>query len=346
MSYLTPLLLALFPLPLLAAVQTFGLSLDRAIQPSAWQSSGDRNRCEFRQPIDGFGVVIFEREAGGKIQLRFKSDRPFLQKQPLELFAVPPSWNHRDLPRTLEAIPAQTTQNLKLNETIALQTLNTLERGLNAQLRQTAATPNDSALEINLNALNLQPHYGQFLACIRDLYPYKFEAVERSKLYFASGQNGLTAKEKGRLDQLIAYVKADPSVKAVEILGYTDSQGFTAQNEEVARKRAEAVQEYLQSKGAGHLEVYLHSFGERKPFASNKTAQGRATNRVVTTQLLKELRTTPIEDPNPEAYVDDTLPPLPYRYKRRTDTANRGAPATEPQPTPPTQGKDYAYPRF
>jgi chemotaxis protein MotB len=71
--------------------------------------------------------------------------------------------------------------------------------------------------------------------------------------------------------------------------GYTDNapigpalmqEGVTS-NQVLSQKRAEAVMQYLISKGLNPNLVSAHGFGEPDPIASNDTAQGRAQNRRV-----------------------------------------------------------------
>jgi outer membrane protein OmpA-like peptidoglycan-associated protein len=53
------------------------------------------------------------------------------------------------------------------------------------------------------------------------------------------------------------------------------------------RRRAKAVFDYLQSKGVASNRLKTMSFGESKPEASNKTAEGRAENRRVDLIIVK-----------------------------------------------------------
>ncbi|QEP44951.1 OmpA family protein [Ectothiorhodospiraceae bacterium BW-2] len=341
MRYLILCLLP-FSLTLSAAVQQFGHTL----QSSEWHSSGDRNRCEFRQDIPGFGSAIFAREAGEEIQLVFNTHRPFAPEHALELIALPPSWNHRYLPQPIETIEPQELKEgaLQLASPIALKALNALESGLNPSLRHRPATTHIDLVEARLSAINLQPDYSHFLLCLENLYPYKFEFVELSKIYFASGKSNLTADDRARLDQIITYVKADPSVQAIEIFGYTDSRGFRHKNALLGEERAQAVRDYLEQHGITHLTVYQHSFGERKPFASNQSATGRSQNRVVVAKLLKELRTEPIIEQQEQGVLPEfEIINRPNASRFGSETDSSGA---EGGLDSDGSGEEYSYPRF
>jgi OmpA-OmpF porin, OOP family len=70
----------------------------------------------------------------------------------------------------------------------------------------------------------------------------------------------------------------NPEVK-VEIQGYTDSIGSDAYNMKLGQRRADAVKDYLLSKGLSADRLSTVSFGKTKPVADNKTDEGRAMNR-------------------------------------------------------------------
>lgn len=68
----------------------------------------------------------------------------------------------------------------------------------------------------------------------------------------------------------------------VTVEGHTDSQGSDAYNQKLSQKRAEAVKAVLITKfGIAADRVTAVGYGEAKPEADNKTAEGRETNRRV-----------------------------------------------------------------
>jgi len=82
------------------------------------------------------------------------------------------------------------------------------------------------------------------------------------------------------LDQAAAGLKAWGEVK-VEVDGYTDSKGKDNYNLKLSQRRAEAVRNYLISKGVAADRLTAKGFGETRPVADNKTAEGRFKNRRV-----------------------------------------------------------------
>jgi outer membrane protein OmpA-like peptidoglycan-associated protein len=90
----------------------------------------------------------------------------------------------------------------------------------------------------------------------------------------------LTAPARDTLDEVSAALMKQPEMQ-VEIQGYTDSIGTDAYNLGLSQKRADAVKEYLVSKGLSSSTLTAKGYGKADPIASNSTKEGRAQNRRV-----------------------------------------------------------------
>lgn len=67
----------------------------------------------------------------------------------------------------------------------------------------------------------------------------------------------------------------------VTIVGYTDSIGSAAYNQQLSERRAQAVADYLINQGVASSRIRTEGRGESNPRASNATAAGRQLNRRV-----------------------------------------------------------------
>ncbi|WP_319558433.1 OmpA family protein [Thiomicrorhabdus sp.] len=88
------------------------------------------------------------------------------------------------------------------------------------------------------------------------------------------------------LDVFADYMNATPESK-VQITGHTDSTGPAAYNQKLSERRADAVKEYLGSKGIADDRMNATGMGETAPIASNATRAGRAENRRVEVEIVK-----------------------------------------------------------
>ncbi len=68
---------------------------------------------------------------------------------------------------------------------------------------------------------------------------------------------------------------------SLKLAGHTDNTGSAALNLRLSKDRAEAVRQYLVSKGANASRIEATGYGQTQPIASNKTAVGRQQNRRV-----------------------------------------------------------------
>jgi outer membrane protein OmpA-like peptidoglycan-associated protein len=93
----------------------------------------------------------------------------------------------------------------------------------------------------------------------------------------------LLPEDKAQLDKL-AQTLNNPKLHFVTgvVDGYTDSTGKPEYNQKLSERRAQAVADYLQSKGVAHdSKMSVHGYGEDDPAADNGTPEGQAKNRRV-----------------------------------------------------------------
>jgi outer membrane protein OmpA-like peptidoglycan-associated protein len=72
----------------------------------------------------------------------------------------------------------------------------------------------------------------------------------------------------------------DPNMQ-VRVVGHTDSTGSDAINNPLSVRRAEAVRDYMATKGVTGGRVITEGHGSHEPVAANDTVAGRAQNRRV-----------------------------------------------------------------
>lgn len=82
------------------------------------------------------------------------------------------------------------------------------------------------------------------------------------------------------LDDLAGMLKEN-STYNVLIEGHTDDQGDDARNLKLSEERVKAAFDYLVKKGLAPNRFIYAGYGETRPIADNKTAEGRAQNRRV-----------------------------------------------------------------
>lgn len=104
--------------------------------------------------------------------------------------------------------------------------------------------------------------------------------VTLGDVLFASGQSTLRPGAARTLDKLVAAMRRDRDT-TVTIEGHTDSTGKRAYNLALSQKRANAVRNYLTSKGVPGQRIKARGLGPDFPVATNRTEAGRQQNRRV-----------------------------------------------------------------
>jgi outer membrane protein OmpA-like peptidoglycan-associated protein/tetratricopeptide (TPR) repeat protein len=97
-------------------------------------------------------------------------------------------------------------------------------------------------------------------------------------IFFDVGKSALRPESNAELDRLVKLMKDVPSLK-IEISGHTDNTGSVKLNTSLSRDRAQAVVDYLKSKGVATSRMTAMGYGSSKPIASNNTSEGRQQNR-------------------------------------------------------------------
>jgi len=101
------------------------------------------------------------------------------------------------------------------------------------------------------------------------------------QVLFVTGKAELLPAAQDQLDQVAKAIKDQGEIKPMVVEGYTDSVGSDTTNLKLSKDRADAVRNYLISKGVPADKITSVGKGKANPVASNDTPDGRANNRRV-----------------------------------------------------------------
>ena len=104
------------------------------------------------------------------------------------------------------------------------------------------------------------------------------KALNLQIINFASGSSDIPADNKAILDQAATLLNKVSGVK-LNVGGHTDSTGNAASNKALSQRRAQAVVDYLTSKGVDASKLVAQGHGSDQPVAENTTDEGRFKNR-------------------------------------------------------------------
>jgi outer membrane protein OmpA-like peptidoglycan-associated protein len=98
---------------------------------------------------------------------------------------------------------------------------------------------------------------------------------------FVSGKYALLETAKTKLDQVAEALKAQADTKRMVVEGHTDSMGSDAINQPLSLNRANAVRDYLVTRGVDSNKISAVGMSSTRPLVDNMSAENRANNRRV-----------------------------------------------------------------
>ncbi|MGF1648110.1 MAG: OmpA family protein [Kineosporiaceae bacterium] len=98
---------------------------------------------------------------------------------------------------------------------------------------------------------------------------------------FAQDSADLSPDALGVLGTVAADIDARATGGRVQVVGHTDSQASEAYNEDLSRRRAQAVATVLEGRIRSDVEFVVEGRGEGEPVATNSSPEGRQANRRV-----------------------------------------------------------------
>jgi len=111
------------------------------------------------------------------------------------------------------------------------------------------------------------------------------EVISLEGVNFEKGSDLLLPESMVILDTVAATLMRNPEV-FVEVAGHTDNVGDAGKNKKLSQKRADAVAQYLVTKGVVAANLRTEGYGPNNAVGDNKTPEGRAMNRRVELRLL------------------------------------------------------------
>ncbi len=115
----------------------------------------------------------------------------------------------------------------------------------------------------------------------------KGENIVLNNIFFDFDKSELRPESYPELDRVVELMKTHPTMK-IELRGYCDSIGTREYNLKLSERRANAVKEYLVSKGIESDRLETRGFGSDNPVAPNTTEEGRQKNRRTEFHIIKE----------------------------------------------------------
>ncbi|MNM20266.1 Peptidoglycan-binding protein ArfA [compost metagenome] len=295
-------------LTLFASLPAGALTFQTRVENIAWKVEGDQFECRLIQPIDGFGSGEFVRRAGEQPVFQLRSPSNVLGAGSATLLAAAAPWQPGRTDINLGTIRmARTGLLFSSSQGQASRLINGLLDGRSTVVRNYAGE-GGRPMEVHVLPVSFAKAYGEYQVCASKLLAMNFDQIRQTQVGFPGGGIELDAAGRARLDVILDYLKADPTVNHIELNGHTDNSGNRLTNRDTSRRRALAVADYLKAQGVPEEQITVRFHGERYPLAKNNTPANRARNRRVNIELD---RVAPVEKPAEKASAPAAPGPAP-----------------------------------
>ncbi|MEL7163672.1 MAG: OmpA family protein, partial [Bacteroidota bacterium] len=175
-------------------------------------------------------------------------------------------------------------------------TVTLVEKATNAPAK-TEASSNDETEEvwatneevINKAEFTVDPTRGGLVQGEEDGAWADLNAAVSSEplLMFSQGEYRLSDAHRSRLDEVARLLQATKANLLLELNGHTSTEGTIAQNAMIARKRAQAVADYLITTGVPEKRLLVKSYGEMALREQETSPEKRRANRRVEMVLIR-----------------------------------------------------------
>lgn len=284
-------------LSVFASLPAMALTFQTRLESIEWTVEGDKFECRLAQPITGFGSGEFVRRAGEQATFRLKAYNPMIGGGSATLLAAAAPWQPGRDDINLGTVRIGSGNVLFNSSQIQARGLiSGLMDGRSPVVRHSSGDGRVS--EVRLLPVRFTKAFADYQSCVAKLLPQNFEQVKQSEVGFPGGGIELDSAAKARLQVMLEYMKADPTVNHIELDGHSDNSGNRLTNRDLSRRRALVVMEFFKANGIQESQITMRFHGERYPLAPNTNNANRAKNRRVAVRLE---RGAPAEQVAPQA---------------------------------------------
>jgi sodium-type flagellar protein MotY len=234
-----------------------------SLEAAAWQVQPSKLSCRLRQSIPNYGDAVFEAQAGGAQHFYLEPKKNPMQSGRAELVAAAPFWNPDLQPVALGPVEVvEGRRPVQLGDDQTRQLLRSLGAGLAPELTRPARTDAELSVRVGLSPVRFRRAYEKFEDCVAGLPKVTVAQLTTTVVEFGLQQTELSAAARSKLDLLMQYAReSGRTAVAIDTLSVDTPRRL--ENLRLARDRAEAVSNYLVSRGIAARNIASSYRGER-----------------------------------------------------------------------------------
>lgn len=259
------------------------------ITESSWEFAGSKTVCELRHTVPFYGTTQFRLPADGELKFKVNTYRPSPYEGSAVLREVSPPWLHEEPEPSELPIPISAgTRPIAIKGKDARWLLNTLARGRIGSFDFHEGKDPWTKVRVSVSPVNFLKPYAEFRMCTKNLTAPSSGLADLREIYFRTDVSALDSEARSELKRAFNQVVTDEDVAEVVIRGHADARGTRRYNQRLSTRRAESVSRYLMQNGLQAKKISVMAYGETKPKGNNASKSGRALNRRVELELVRE----------------------------------------------------------
>jgi outer membrane protein OmpA-like peptidoglycan-associated protein len=241
-------------------------------------------QCRLTHEIPLFGKAVFYRDSGRPLRLRIDSWQPYPKAVEVVFSSISAAWKQRRSEAELARLRTLGggSPMLRVDAGNSRRAWYELQQGFQPTFSFVDVADGNNLVAIVLSTVRFRDSEQAFNDCVARLYPDNFEDVKRALVFFDFDEEFPPEGEEERaLARLLAYIRVDPSVKTVRVVGHADEKGSSCYNDNLSKRRAQYIYDWLILSGLDPKMLRMDYRGEREPRIRGRSEQARAANRRV-----------------------------------------------------------------
>ncbi|KLV06618.1 hypothetical protein ABT56_08330 [Photobacterium aquae] len=272
--------LACFLLLYSVASQATLVKWHNSLEDSTWTFTGSATECTLSQPVQGFGTLSFNLQAGKPLSFQLSSNRVKQDTYFIALHVMPPAWENFapfELEGVGSAIVSGITSKMVINNAAPM-----FEQLMQGHWLNVAISVASGAANIEVSNVRFTRASDEFLACQNRLLPMGFSQVRDNTFFLSPYSTKLSELDLMRLDGIARYIEAKGNIKKVLVDGYMNSNARNSIKLRQSKEIADELASLLIERGVSPKLISVRVHGGRYPKEKGQPAdKGRIRVRVV-----------------------------------------------------------------
>jgi len=264
------------------SVQRYQSTLDK----SSWRVKSSPVSCEMVHEISHYGDARFVYSSGGELAFQLRVLQASPRSSVASLHSIAPFWREQYAKELAQLTLSEGRMPIYLGGSIALRMFYELQAGRNPTFHYKDWADMQDDVYVSVSSVNFHQKIDSFQRCMSQALPYGADQVKDAVIHFPVNKHSVSKAQRKKLNEIILFAKTDKNLM-IQLNGHADGKGRRGYNQKLSLRRTQAVEKYLIKQGIPESQISTRAFGEGRPVGSNRSEQGRKSNRRVDVVIVR-----------------------------------------------------------